>query len=389
MRFTRSVLVGVALAAAACGGPARSNDGESARAVSPEGGASPSPAAGVGSSSAGAEARTNVDGVTIKPPLRGVIAMGTVKFHNRGGSPASAGDITSLLASLSPGAALQGVVINAAWSELEPTPGSFSTASIDDALEVVRAFNRDHPTGPLATRLRIWPGTTAPDWAKTLDSAQPITVTHNDLDVEIGPFWSDGYRQAWRALQAALADRYDAEPLVREVSMTSCSSITDEPFIVATDDASIAAMRAAGLTDAAYRACLLGAGDDYAAWKTTASDFPFNPFRATDSGASVLTPDVTVAVMNAWRSQRGPRGILSNHDLGTAIGNQLAPVVAQMRSLGPGIELQLFGPAVADVDGAVTSGASMGGSAIELWNTTLPSFTAEQLRGWATALGVQ
>jgi hypothetical protein len=161
--------------------------------------------------------------------------------------------------------------------------------------------------------------------------------------------------------------------------MTSCSSITDEPFIVATDDASMAAMRAAGLTDDAYRTCLLGAADDYAAWKTTASDFPFNPFRSTDSGGSFLIPDVTVAVMNAWRTQMSPRGVLSNHDLGTSIGNKLAPVVERMQALGPVIEFQLFGPSVADVDAAVSSGAAMGGRAIELWNTTLPTFTADQL----------
>ncbi len=71
----------------------------------------------------------------------------------------------------------------------------------------------------------------APQWAKGLDGA-PITVPAHlpgNTGGTLGQWWKPGYRSAWAELQQALAGRYDTNPLVREVAVSSCTTLTAEP----------------------------------------------------------------------------------------------------------------------------------------------------------------
>src|SRR5262245_66357066 len=106
----------------------------------------------------------------------------------------------------------------------------------------------------------------------------PIATEHNRKPRRLGRFWSDGYRQAWSRFQGQLAAKYDARPLIREVSITSCMSFTAEPFFLPAEPTVAGPLRAAGYTDAAHRQCLEHAIADYAPWKASRLVLSLNPF---------------------------------------------------------------------------------------------------------------
>jgi hypothetical protein len=323
------------------------------------------------------------DGVTrLKPALRGLGAMGSPAFHHQrnNGIPDNIGDISAL-----PIGIFDVAVVNVTWRQLESAPGFLTTAAIDEVLETVRNYNERNPATPLSLRLRVWSGSEAPDWAKDLGGAPVAVEQHNRL-ATIGRFWSDTYRQAWHQLQSGLAKRYDNEPLIHEVTMTSCASISSEPFVLPTDKFSIENLQSAGFTDRAYQNCLMEAWRDYELWGATRIEYPFNPFRGIDSGQLIINWDFSIAVMNAWRRQMGERGVLSNYDLKSPLGNRIVPIYEHMKSLGGPIELQLFAPKNLDLEASVAYGISLGASVIELWNSVIPSIPVDRLQQWSHEL---
>ena len=112
-------------------------------------------------------------------------------------------------------------------------------------LAEVRAYNARNPGKPLAVKLRVWGGFEAPDWAMRL-GGEPIPTVHNGKPRSLGRFWSPAYRQAWSRFQDQLAAKYDARPLIREVSITSCMSFTAEPFFLPAEPTVAGPLRAAG-----------------------------------------------------------------------------------------------------------------------------------------------
>lgn len=131
---------------------------------------------------------------------------------------------------VSPGI-LDGTVINLTWAQLQPTPCAVMATALDPAIAIVRPYNQQHPQTPLAVKLRIWHHD--PDWVKRI-GGDPITIVDKDGSKAyhtktIGRFWSAAYGEAWRHLQSELARRYDSEPLIREVTNTSCSALTGSP----------------------------------------------------------------------------------------------------------------------------------------------------------------
>jgi hypothetical protein len=322
------------------------------------------------------------DSAGLKAALHGLGAMGNPSFHHHknNGIPDNIGDIAAL-----PPGVFDVAVINITWAQLQPNPDTLDTTTIGRALDAVRDYNARHPETPLALRLRAWAGTDAPVWAKGLGGA-PISIQQWNLAATIGRFWSDPYRHAWQKLQTALAGRYDTEPLIRETTVTSCTSISSEPFVLPTDPSSIESLRAAGLTDAAYQSCLTNAERDYEAWSTTRLEYPINPFRGIDSGQMVVNWDFSVALMQAWRQRMGARGVLSNYDLKNPLGPRVVPIYEAMKKLGRPIELQMFAPRNIDLDASVAYGISMGAEVIELWNVVIPTIPVSTLKQWSRDL---
>jgi hypothetical protein len=218
-------------------------------------------------------------------------------------------------------------------------------------------------------RLRVWPGPNAPAWAKDIGGS-PVAILHRELPITVGRFWSKPYRDAWRDFLARLAARYDAEPLIREITNTSGSTMTDESVLLPGDPESGKNLRAAGFTDAQYKACLLESPADYDSWKTTLVESICNPYRALDSGSPKADPDFTLKLMRHWRKTFGARGVLANHALSHPISDHLVFVYDELRHLGPPLAFQTHAPNGLDWAGAIREAVSIKAGSIELWTGT-------------------
>ena len=317
---------------------------------------------------------------TAKPELRGLLSMGAYRFVAAGGDPVN----TLAPIEAKPGI-FGGIAIIATWRQLQPTPGAALPAvtPIDEALAAIRTYNAANPERPLGVKLRVWGGFEAPDWAMAL-GGPPIAVESGGKARSLGRFWSPAYREAWAAFQAQLAARYYFEPLIREVSVTSCMSFTAEPFFLPTDPGVQNPIRAAGFTEEAYRDCLAGAVADYAPWRTSRIVFSVNPFR---SGPNQGNGDVafTAKVMTACRAALGVRCVFDNHDLDADPPASIVPVYDDMRRLGPEIEFQTFRETPTDFEGTIEKGIALGASSIELWQDFkgFPLVPDATLKRWA------
>jgi hypothetical protein len=334
-----------------------------------------------------------------KPLLVGLIDKGNAAPF-QAGQPFPVIDLSEDVAS-SPG--LTGVVVNISWSQLEPTQGTFDFSTLDASLNAVQAYNNQHTSAQLGVRLRVFGANGAPEWAKELDGT-PITVTTSgDTRGTDGQWWQPDYRAAWADLQQALAQRYDNNPLVREVVVASCASLTDEPFVMATTSSDKTQLLADGWTNATEQACLDGALSDYSPWQHTAVYYPFNPFTTVSSTGKVGTDDsVTDEVMqrcvNATNSG-GPWCILGNNAVSSPASQPAGSlaVYSEMDSLwqsdqtGTPISFQMNSPTASLQCSALDVAVSHHALSVELWPTGITGETPSTLSTWNVdlAAGVQ
>jgi hypothetical protein len=329
----------------------------------------------------------------LKQPISGLVSMGSIAFHRHDdGIPTNS--LASLLAHLG---IFGGVVINVTWAQLQPGPDRLDTASIDSALAAVRAYNETVPATPLAVTLRVWSGPTAPGWVKSLEgppvAVQRVFWHQPEETITIPRFWSDAYRTRWAALQRQLAEKYDMEPLIREVSDTSCSSLSDEPFVFPGDPLSLAHLHEAGFTDALFRDCLARSVVDYAGWKTTRIQVTANPFRRTDSGKPKLAPDETGRILTTFRHEFGQRILLSNHAFGVPLQPWIAPIIDQIKALGPPISFQTMAPKGReglDWEQTIQAAIAAGAGSVEVWAGEnvggFETIDQQQLTKWSRVL---
>jgi hypothetical protein len=348
---------------------------------------------------------------TIKPAITGLISTG------------STSNTLSQLANAQVMGILGGLVVQARWKDFQPTSESdFDTTVIDNALtqttnDNVTEYNAaaaklNAPNNrQIGVRLRIFTGCSAgendaPEWAMKKDTGFPITITAEYDDkpeaCKLGEFWdtNSNYSKAWRNFQKKLAAKYDANPLIQEVAVTSCTSFSAEPFFLnlkqpqytKTDPAPnpapplpAVALQNAGFTDAAYQECLTKAVDDYAPWQTTRLEFSFNGFSGLAGQNDVA---VSERIMRRCRLTIGPRCILSNHDLDTAAPSTILPIYAFERKFGPNITFQTLHVVPNDFEGTLRKGISLGAGSIEIWQEPqLGSFEHQStvtLANWAS-----
>jgi len=320
----------------------------------------------------------------IKTPIKGLVSMGAYRFVADGGQPDN-----TLWPLYRVPKIFGGIVIVATWAELQPSKGADLPQHnpIDRALEAVREYNGLNGDAPLAVKLRVWGGFEAPPWAMTLDGEQPVTVTFRNKPRTLGHPWRAEYRKAWRDFQARLAARYDNEPLIHEVAVTSCMTFTAEPFFIPDDPAVVQPLLAAHFTNADYRACLQGAVGDYNGWQATRIEFPFNPFAEMDSSGHT-TPRLgfTLDVIHECRVSLGERCTLDNHDLNVPPLKSIEGLYERMRALGGPIEFQTFYETPDFYEGTIAYGVGLGAGSIELWQDYkgFPDVPAGTLKQWAS-----
>jgi hypothetical protein len=299
-----------------------------------------------------------------------------------------------------------GLVVQANWSDLQPSSSSdLVTSVIDNALDAVTKYNTAVSNGHLSppnnrqisVRLRVFAGCTnnvsnAPGWAMNLDGG-PVTITATYSGATetctVGHFWGNptsGYGAAWKQLQTMLAARYDTNALIQEVAVTSCTSFSAEPFFIPTlTDSQQAALQNAGYSDDEYQQCLANAVAAYASWQTTRLEFSFNPFYNLTAPTQGHLP-FSEQVMRACRQVIGQRCILSNHDLDTQTPPSILPIYALERKFGPSITFQTLHVTPNDFEGTIRKGISLGAGSIEVWQEP-KGFEAQSnatLRTWAS-----
>lgn len=308
---------------------------------------------------------------TMKAPLRGLIDMQNISWHNSEG-----GEPTFTIANVNqfPGV-FGGIVVNATWDAIQPSQtGALDFSTIDAALDQVRTYNTSHPTASLGVKLRVYAGANAPAWAKSIDGG-PVTIFRNPAGCDgdagtcaltLGKFWTPDYISAWRNFQAQLAARYDADPLIRHVAVTSCAQQTDEPFVPTVDAVSKSNLTTAGYSDAAQQACLSLAVDDYAAWKLTLVDYTFNVFTPLSGPSDSTFP---ISVMQQCRTSLGARCVLDNHVLESPLYAPDQPIFTAIASMAGPTNFQTGSPEQMSCQWTATiaQGVALGAVGIEVW----------------------
>jgi len=301
-----------------------------------------------------------------KPPLLGLVDMG-IQTAYQTGQPFPTTDPSSL----DPYAgAFDGIVVNESWSQLEPSPGVENWAPLDQSLAAVQGWNSQHPSTPLGVKLRIFAGYSAPAWV-VAQSGPPVTLLTKGGVKVVGQWWTTPFRQAWNAFQHALAARYDTNPLVRAVSVSSCSSSTGEPFVVSGAVSSQRNLKAAGWTSQLQQACLEGALSDYSGWTHTQITFAFNPL-GTSSGADPSFTDQMMQACVDSQSQGGPDCVVGNNDLSPAAPSGFSgPVYANIQQLlrqsptRTQVYFQTAGPSTTCQ--TLATGSTYHAGSVELW----------------------
>ncbi len=326
----------------------------------------------------------------MKPQLVGLIDKGSeASYHLDQPYP-----VVALSDIAAHSAAFGGVVVNQTWAQLEPTPGGYDFSTLDASLAAATAYNATHPSAPIGVRLRVFAAFAAPTWAKSLDGAPIAVPAHLPASPggTLGQWWKPGYRSAWASLQQALATRYGANPVLREVAVSSCTTLTAEPFVMA--PATIALATADGWTTAAQQSCLDGAFKDYGPWTRTAIYYPMNPM-----GGSMTVTDEVMQRCASSGASGGPMCILANNALSpvSATTSRSAPVYTQMDTIWSAapaatpIAFQMNGPNSATYCAAIAVAAAHHAESVELWPTAgnQPGFTTvptATLIGWDNAL---
>ena len=326
----------------------------------------------------------------VKAPLTGLIDMGN-QFAYQHGQPFPTTDPSSLNTYAG---AFSGIVVNESWSQLEPSPGVEDWTPLDQSLAAVQAWNDQHPSTPLGVKLRIFAGYSAPSWVVSA-SGPTVTIVTRHNTKNVGRWWTTPFRQAWDSFQHALAARYDTNPLVREVSVSSCSSSTGEPFVVSGAVASQRALAAAGWTVQLQESCLDGALADYSGWAHTPITFAFNAL-STPSGPSTTFTNQEMKACAGSEAAGGPDCIIGNNDLSATApsgkwSGQTYAEIASLTASGdrPGVYFQTVGAPVGCSAMAVATTYHAG--SVELWPpapgvkgfATIPVAT---LSAWNTAL---
>lgn len=217
---------------------------------------------------------------------------------------------------------LGGFVVEGRWSALQPTKDGdiASNNTIDQAIADIRAINSAKPGRDLQLKVRLFTGTSAPAWAKTLDGAAVSVEDPVDGGTgQIGRFWTDNYHNAYSKFIARLAEKYDAIPEIREVTVARCMTVYAEPFIrQVASSTTVNNLLAAGYTVAADKQCHREQLDAHKTWATTRTSVSLNPYQVVDNDPQTPTTDVnfTNEMARYCRQSLGERCVLGNNSIG-------------------------------------------------------------------------
>lgn len=267
--------------------------------------------------------------------------------------------------------ALAGYVVNANWSDLQPSSGDTIAPdnAIDQAITAVREANSTEHAH-LGLKIRIFAGINAPQWAKNL-GGKPVDISNpqNGLTGTIGRFWTDAYGAAYNRLERLLADKYDQVSVVREVTISRCTTFYDEPFIRdISDPETVSALLAAGYTIQADQNCQMQEIDVAAVWQHTHSDLAFNPYQEIGPGGVTATNEpFTASMMIYCRQILGTACVLENNSLRTPPQPEYMAMYSEMLTLGQPMAFQTAtAQRIGDLDATLQYAVLLGANSVEL-----------------------
>jgi hypothetical protein len=276
---------------------------------------------------------------------------------------------------------IDGYVINVSWASLQASAGGPITSNnaIDKAIVQVRLANASG--AHMALKVRAAAGIQAPAWAKSIGGA-PISVRDPNSRVTgtVGRFWTPAFGLAYADFETKLAAKYDGVLEIREVTISRCTTIYDEPFIrQMSDPATIANLWKAGYTYTADQTCQQQSVQAHAVWKLTRSDLSFNPYQEILSATSVKTDEAyTQSMITYCGATLGANCIVENNSLrSTSLGTDYDAMYAAMKAQSGNVVFQTATMArVGSLSATLQMAVGYGAGSVELpsgYQTAKPS----------------
>jgi hypothetical protein len=269
--------------------------------------------------------------------------------------------------------AVTNFVVDAPWSELQPTAGGpLATDNvIDQAIVAADSLNAAAGDGKVEIKIRLMAGVDAPAWAQQLGGGPVALVNPQDGNTgTVGRFWTDAFGQAYDQLWTELAAAYDNVPVIHEITVARCMTFTDEPFLRdISDPANVQSLLAAGFSLSADEQCQqqeIQVGSD---WHHTRIGVAFNPYQAVQADGSATTDEAfTDSMMEYCRSQLGTQCVLENNSIRTPpLSGAYAQMYATMEVLGPPITFQTSTEdKIGNLQSTLEWAATIGADAVEL-----------------------
>jgi hypothetical protein len=164
-------------------------------------------------------------------------------------------------------------------------------------------------------KLRVYAGDEAPTWAKNLDGPpMKICLRQGSSCGTVGRFWTPNFAVAYLDLQTKLAALYDSVPVVREVVIDRCTTLSAEPLLRQINySPNLKAYRAAGYTLDADEQCQHEQIDAHQVWVNTRSSFAFDPYTVVTSNSTKIDEGFTESLMDYCRATLGTRCVIGNN----------------------------------------------------------------------------
>ena len=253
-------------------------------------------------------------------------------------------------------AAVGGCVAYVDWADLEPTRGDFDFSRIETQLDLVRGWNSNHPDAPIGLRVRVLTGSHSPLWAIDLggphvtislcgpNATVPSCAAHREEAVP--RFWTDAFGSAYTEFVSELSNRYSADTDLRDIAISRCTTIFDEPMVRTYGQAANAeALLGAGYTEAADLTCQHQSIDVMATlFPSTYVSQSFStyeiPTYSNGRYETVSSDERAIELMDYMRASLGPRAVLGNNELGRGPGHNDAIYIHE-KTLGEPLYYQL------------------------------------------------
>ncbi|HYJ60566.1 MAG TPA: hypothetical protein VE032_03780 [Actinomycetota bacterium] len=270
---------------------------------------------------------------------------------------------------------VHGISLRIGWAGIEPSPGDYRWAKIDETIAQARAAGK-------VAMIRVIAGIFSPDWV----TAQVETIRFSDRflynpanypdQVTMPVPWDGRYLALWDRFIAAFGARYDGAAGLYSVQMSGGGFIGE--MTLPTD---VGAWLDAGYTDAR----LIGAWRDIIGSYRRA--FPRTPFNLdiTEPFGSLLATNVVRPVVTGATSDGGKRAWIQSNALRAAALGFIGPYRQVIRDVNgiTTVGYQMIGdaPTAASLHDAFTVALQDGADYVEVYGTdVLDAVNRDELR---------